>query len=214
MAVRDLGDDLAVLASAHEVTRLNERLKSEQEALALANEHLNELATTDSLTGVMNRYRIEHLVQVALANAARYGHGFSLVMFDIDHFKAVNDAYGHDTGDRILKTLVASLESCLRETDLLGRWGGEEFMVLASNTDLTGATGLAERLRSRVEATDFGLPDPMTVSLGVTEWISGDNFTNLLVRADGAMYRAKETGRNRVISTHEWDANYRSTPHE
>lgn len=214
VAVRDLGDDLAVLASAHEVTRLNERLKSEQDALALANEHLNELATTDSLTGVMNRYRIEHLVQVALANAERYGHGFSLVMFDIDHFKNVNDAYGHDEGDRILKTLVASLKSCLRETDQLGRWGGEEFMVLASNTDLTGATGLAERLRARVAVTDFGLRDPITVSLGVTEWISGDNFTNLLVRADGAMYRAKESGRNRVVSTRELDANPKTRPND
>lgn len=200
VAVRDLGDDLAVLASAHEVTYLNQRLQSEREALARANEHLQALATTDSLTGVMNRYRIEHLVQVYLANAERYGHSFSLVMFDIDHFKQVNDTYGHDEGDRVLKALVSSLEGCLREGDQLGRWGGEEFLVLVPSTKLDGATEFAERLRARVAATDFGLQNPVTVSLGVTEWVPGDRLKDLLVRADGAMYRAKKAGRNQVVT--------------
>lgn len=200
VAARDLGDDLAVLASAHEVTHLNERLQSEREALARANEHLHELAITDSLTGVMNRYRIEHLVQAALANAERYGHVFSLILFDIDHFKQVNDTYGHDEGDRILKTLVKCLERCLREGDQLGRWGGEEFMVLATGTDLAGATELAGRLRARVADTDFGLRDPVTISLGVTEWRSEDSLKSLLVRADSAMYQAKKAGRNRVVT--------------
>ncbi len=200
VAARDLGDDLAVLASAHEVTDLNERLQSEREALARANEHLNKLATTDCLTGVMNRYRIENLIQLALANAERYGHSFSLVMFDIDHFKKVNDTYGHDEGDRVLKTLVNNLECCLREGDQLGRWGGEEFMVLVPGTDLSGASEFAERVRARVVATDFGLPDPITVSLGVTEWLPEDSLKQMLVRVDSAMYRAKEAGRNRVIT--------------
>lgn len=200
VSARDLGDDLAVLVSSHEVTDLNERLQSEREALARANDHLHELATTDSLTGAMNRYRIEHLVQVFLANAERYGHSFSLVLFDIDHFKEVNDTYGHDEGDRVLKTLVNSLESCLREGDQLGRWGGEEFLVLVPNTELAGAVEFAERLRAQVAATDFGLRDPVTASLGVTEWRKGDSLKALLVRADSAMYQAKKTGRNRVIT--------------
>lgn len=200
VAARDLGDNLAVLASAHEVTHLNERLQSEREALARANEHLQELATTDSLTGVMNRHRIEHLLKVSLANAERYGHGFSLVFFDIDHFKQVNDTYGHDEGDRILKALASNLKCYLREGDQLGRWGGEEFMVLVPSTDLDGATEFAERLRARVAATDFGLRDPVTVSLGVTEWVPGDSLKGLLVRVDSAMYRAKKAGRNRVSS--------------
>lgn len=186
VAARDLGDDLAVLASAHEVTRLNE--------------HLNKLATTDSLTGIMNRFRIEHLVQVFVANAERYGHAFSLILFDIDHFKLVNDTYGHDEGDRVLKTLADGLTSFLREGDLLGRWGGEEFMVLLPGTDLAGATVVAERVRARVAATDFGFPDPVTVSLGVTEWAKGDRLKDLLMRADSAMYRAKKAGRNRVFT--------------
>ncbi|WP_150304946.1 sensor domain-containing diguanylate cyclase [Pseudomonas saliphila] len=200
VAARDLGDDLAVLASAHEVTHLNERLQAEREALARANKHLHELAITDSLTGAMNRYRIEDLVQTALANAERYGHGFSLILFDIDHFKQVNDTYGHDEGDRILKTLVHSLQTCLREGDQFGRWGGEEFMVLVPGTDLPGATELAERMRASVAATDFGLREPVTVSLGVTEWLPGDSLKDVLVRADSAMYQAKESGRNRVVT--------------
>ncbi len=178
VAARDLGDDLAVLSSAHEVTDLNERLQVEREALAGANEHLLELATTDSLTGVMNRYRIEHLVQLSLANAARYDHVFSLV----------------------LQTLVQSLETCLREGDQLGRWGGEEFLVLVPGTDLNGASEFAERLRAKVEATGFGLREPVTVSLGVAECNSGDSLKSLLARADRAMYRAKEAGRNRVFA--------------
>lgn len=200
VAARDLGDDLAVLASAHQVTHLNERLQSERKALARANKHLHELATTDSLTGIMNRYRIEHLVQISLANAERYGHAFSLILFDIDHFKRVNDTYGHEEGDRILQTLVSSVESCLREGDQLGRWGGEEFLVLVPGTGLDGVIELAERMRARVEATDFGLQDPVTMSLGVAEWLPGDSFKSLVVRADRAMYRAKEAGRNRVVA--------------
>lgn len=199
VAARDLGENLAVLASAHEVTHLNERLQFEQVALARANENLRELAITDSLTGVMNRHRIEQVVKTYLFNAERYGHSFSLVFFDIDHFKEVNDTYGHNEGDRILKTLVDNLVCILREGDHLGRWGGEEFMVVAP-TGLTGASGLAERLRAKIEATDFGLRAPVTVSLGVTEWISGDSLDDLLIRADNAMYRAKKAGRNQVVT--------------
>lgn len=205
VAARDLGDDLAVLASAHQVTHLNERLQAERMALARANKHLHELATTDSLTGIMNRYRIEHLVQVSLANAKRYGHAFSLILFDIDHFKRVNDTYGHDQGDQILKTLVNIVEGCLREGDQLGRWGGEEFLVLVPGTGSGGVVELAERMRARVEATDFGLRHAVTVSLGVTEWFPEDSFKNLLVRADGAMYQAKEGGRNRVVAAKKPD---------
>lgn len=198
MAVRDLGDDLAVIASAHEITRLNEYLRRERRALAEANEHLNELANTDSLTGIMNRYRIEHLVQMALANAERYSQPFSVLLFDIDHFKQVNDTHGHEEGDRILKTLVAAIQEGLREADQLGRWGGEEFLVLVPNTRLEDAGVFAERLRDRVARTPFGLEMPVTISIGVAEWAPGDSQRNLLARADRSMYRAKHLGRNRV----------------
>ncbi len=197
-AARDLGDDLAVIAAAHEITRLNEYLRRERQALAEANKHLEKVANTDSLTGILNRYRIEHLVQMSMANAERYGQPFSLLLFDLDNFKQVNDTYGHDVGDRILKTLVHSLTDGLREGDQLGRWGGEEFLVLASNTVLEDAALFAERLRGLVLETEFGLDEPVTISIGVAEWGKGDTMKTLLVRADRAMYEAKHSGRNRV----------------
>lgn len=197
-AARDLGDDLAVIAAAHEITRLNEYLRREREALAQANKHLEKVANTDALTGTLNRYRIEHLVQMSMANAERYDQPFSLLLFDLDHFKSVNDTYGHEVGDRILKTLVSSLTEGLREGDQLGRWGGEEFLVLAPNTVLSDAGIFAERLRGMVLDTEFGLDEPVTISIGVAEWGKGDTMKTLLVRADRAMYEAKHSGRNRV----------------
>ncbi|WP_027329460.1 sensor domain-containing diguanylate cyclase [Marinimicrobium agarilyticum] len=202
-AARDLGDDLAVIAAAHEITRLNEYLRREREALAQANKHLEKVANTDALTGTLNRYRIEHLVQMSLANAERYGQPFSLLLFDLDHFKMINDTYGHEVGDRILKALVGALTEGLREGDQLGRWGGEEFLVLAPNTVLSDAGIFAERLRGMVLDAEFGLDEPVTISIGVTEWRAGDTLKNLLVRADRAMYQAKHSGRNRVhLDTH------------
>lgn len=197
-AARDLGDDLAVIAAAHEITRLNEYLRRERRALAEANEHLEKVANTDALTGTLNRYRIEHLVQMSVANADRYGQPFSLLLFDLDHFKLINDTYGHDVGDRVLKTLVKALTDGLREGDQLGRWGGEEFLVLAPNTVLEDAGIFAERLRGLMLETPFGLDEPVTISIGVAEWRKGDTMKSLLVRADRAMYDAKHSGRNRV----------------
>lgn len=197
-AARDLGDDLAVIAAAHEITRLNEHLRRERKALAQANKHLEKVAHTDALTGTLNRYRIEHIVQMNMANAERYGQPFSLLLFDLDHFKQVNDTHGHDVGDRILKTLVDSLTQGLREGDQLGRWGGEEFLVLAPNTVLEDAAVFAERLRGMVLKAEFGLDEPVTISIGVAEWGKGDTMKTLVVRADRAMYQAKHSGRNRV----------------
>ncbi|MEX2367198.1 MAG: diguanylate cyclase, partial [Pseudohongiellaceae bacterium] len=200
-AARDLGDDLAILISAFEISRLNEDLRKERQALAKANKDLRELAYTDSLTGIMNRYRIEHMVQLMLANARRYHHTFSILLFDIDRFKKVNDTHGHEEGDRILKQLVQVLEMCLREGDQPGRWGGEEFVVLAPGTTLKGAIAFAERLRSEVAASDFGLGSAITISIGVAQWQPEDTLKTLVNRADKAMYEAKSSGRNRVRPT-------------
>lgn len=197
-AVRDLGDDLAVIESAHEIAYLNESLKLERQALARANEHLRELAHTDTLTGTMNRYRIEHQVQMALANAQRYDQPLSLLLFDIDRFKQVNDTLGHEAGDQVLKRLVTCVEENLREGDQLGRWGGEEFLVLVPNTRSEDAMVLAERLRGAIEVTDFELARTITVSIGVAEWCPNDSLKSLLERADRAMYEAKHKGRNQV----------------
>lgn len=199
-AARDLGDGLTLILSSLEAKRLNDALWHEQRALEQANRELSRLAYTDTLTGVMNRYHIEHLVQLTLTNAQRYRQPFSLLLFDIDNFKSINDTFGHDGGDRILVKLVEVVQAVLRECDQLGRWGGEEFLVLATETSLAGAMTTAERLRRSVEEADFNIDRPVTISIGVAEWAQSDSFKSLLVRADQAMYEAKKTGRNRVCS--------------
>lgn len=180
----DLASDLAVLIAASEVTRLNQRL-----------EHL---ATSDHLTGLWNRYRMEEAIDHELSVAERYGRPCALVMFDIDHFKRFNDARGHDAGDEVLAQVARTVALQLRGTDHVSRWGGEEFIVLSVNTDLKGASCLAERLRGAIEALailDYGV---VTASFGVALHRKGEQRRDLVKRADLAMYAAKQGGRNRV----------------
>lgn len=198
LAIQDLGSDLMVAISAHEIARLNMDLRKEREALAEANERLRQLALTDPLTGAGNRQKMEDEIDSALNRAHRYGDVFSLLLFDVDHFKSINDDHGHNLGDQVLKQIVQQVDNFLRDADTLGRWGGEEFVVLMPDTDESGAHWLAERLLKLVEDTDFGLNDKVTVSIGVAQWRPADDRTQLVARADAAMYAAKERGRNRV----------------
>jgi len=122
------------------------------------------------------------------------------LLFDIDHFKQFNDQHGHEAGDRVLKTLATTVESCLRAGDRFGRWGGEEFLIL-TGIDPKGAELLAERLRRKVEEIDLGDLGQVTISIGVASYHPGDNRKQLVARADQAMYQAKSEGRNRVVSS-------------
>ncbi|MGM0703488.1 MAG: diguanylate cyclase [Pseudomonadota bacterium] len=192
-AARDLAENLAAVIASHEIHLLNARLRQ-------VNDRLERLASHDSLTGVWNRYRIELAIEEELATAARYSRDCALLLFDIDHFKAVNDDYGHEIGDKVLKTLVDAVENTLRETDRLGRWGGEEFVVLATGTHARGAEELAERLRERIMETPFEEVGRVTVSIGIAACRPEDTLKTLLARADQAMYKAKQTGRNCVHS--------------
>jgi len=199
LAARDLAEDLAVMSSAQQITRLYASLRQEQQALAEANRRLKHLAHHDSLTRVWNRYRIEQAMDAELTAAERYARPMALLLFDIDHFKRINDDHGHEMGDRVLTVLASEVESTLRGCDYLGRWGGEEFVVLATSSDLDAGLGLAERLRQRIAAMAIpGLPCRVTVSIGVAAWRPGDTRKSLLTRADDAMYRAKEAGRDRL----------------
>ncbi|MFN2331958.1 MAG: diguanylate cyclase [Halomonas sp.] len=199
LAVMDLAEDLAVMASAEEIQRLYASLRQEKQALTRANRRLEQLAHHDPLTQVWNRYRIEQAMDVELSAAERYGRPLALLMFDIDHFKQVNDTYGHELGDRVLSALARQVENALRGSDLLGRWGGEEFIVLATSSDLEAGLGLAERLRQAIAAMEVpGLPGRVTASIGVAAWRPGDTRKSLLARADAAMYRGKQGGRNQV----------------
>lgn len=190
-AAADLAEDLAVAASAHRIERLNSRLEE-------ANRHLSELAQTDALTQVWNRYRMEQALDLEIAAASRYERPCSVILLDIDHFKQFNDNYGHEAGDKVLTTVAREIESGLRSTDQLGRWGGEEFIILAANSGLEESMQLAERLRSSIAALSLGELGQVTFSAGLAEWRAGDNRRSLVDRADQAMYRAKNAGRNQV----------------
>jgi diguanylate cyclase (GGDEF)-like protein/PAS domain S-box-containing protein len=165
---------------------------------------LERLATIDSLTGVFNRRQLASLATVELERAHRYGHPTSVVMLDIDFFKKINDTYGHVTGDSVLAGLAQLLTEIARTSDLVARFGGEEFVLILPETNLIDAQDVAERIRKKVADTPFivdGHAIRITVSLGVTSSErSGQDFESLLKDADRLLYQAKQSGRNRVIS--------------
>jgi len=162
-------------------------------------EQLQHLSTTDPLTGAYNRRMFIELLERELQRARRYGTVFSLLMFDIDYFKKVNDRYGHDAGDRVLVEVVEICRGTVRTTDILARWGGEEFMVLMPQTESDKARSMAERLRKAVAHHAFADIESLTVSVGVTSLRQLDTIDVLLKRVDEALYAAKKAGRNRVI---------------
>jgi len=162
-------------------------------------EQLHRLSTTDSLTGAYNRRMFVDLLEKELQRSQRYGTVFSLLMFDIDHFKSVNDQYGHDVGDRVLVEMVEVGRRIMRSTDVLARWGGEEFMVLLPQTDEDEALAMGERLRQAIAHHNFSEVEVLTVSVGVTSLRQLDTIDSLLKRVDEALYAAKNAGRNRVV---------------
>ena len=180
------GDD-GVWAFFRDVTE-QRRLKAE----------LERLATHDRLTGIFNRTKLYELLETARAEQQRFGTAFSLIMLDIDHFKRINDTLGHVSGDEALQELVGRINGVLRATDAFGRWGGEEFLVLASHTGLEGARQLAERIREVVGSQPFSQVGVVTVSLGVAEAKPDEPPESLEERLDQALYRAKRYGRNRA----------------
>jgi len=161
---------------------------------------IQELANTDTLTKVHNRSRLDQELQRLLHMQQRYGTPFCLIMVDIDHFKQTNDTYGHLEGDRVLVRIAQLLKERLRSTDIIGRWGGEEFLIMAPHTDLERAAILAEQLRAAVAETDFGTVGFKSISLGIAAARVGEEGKELLARADRALYGAKNAGRNRVVS--------------
>ena len=170
-------------------------------ALSEAYQQMEQLAQRDALTGLWNRYRTEAAMDHELLVAERQTRPLTLLLFDLDHFKGINDNYGHEMGDTVLVEVSRAIEATLRQHDHLGRWGGEEFVVLAAHTDLDAGVCLAERLRARLASlTIAGVEPPVTASIGVAAWQPGDTRKALVARADRAMYRAKQQGRNRAVA--------------
>lgn len=172
-------------------------------ARALALAQVSRLATTDVLTGLSNRRHLEELSARAFQEALRYGRPLSVLMTDVDHFKKVNDTHGHQVGDEVLRSVAGILQSQARGTDVVGRYGGEEFVLVLPDTDARGAQELAERIRKQVEAKAVASsagPVPVTLSLGVaTLRVHGNTLDLLVEAADQALYAAKRAGRNRVV---------------
>jgi diguanylate cyclase (GGDEF)-like protein/PAS domain S-box-containing protein len=167
-------------------------------------ELLQYQATTDGLTGIFNRRHFMARAEEELQRIQRYSGTFSMLMLDIDHFKKVNDEFGHAAGDAVLKKFTGLCKKATRNTDLLGRIGGEEFAILLLETRLAGAKQVAERLRKSVQdhvfSTEEGLQIQLSVSIGIAEHLPGESFSEMMVRSDQALYRAKNEGRNRVVA--------------
>jgi diguanylate cyclase (GGDEF)-like protein len=189
----EYGGERAVVWVARNITR---RFELEVE--------LRRQSTTDELTGVANRRRLLEELNRHHHLFRRYGQPTSLIMLDVDHFKRVNDQFGHPVGDEVLRHLGAVARAELREVDIFARYGGEEFAVILPNTDIAAAVGVAERLRSRVEASPCRLVDHeigVTISLGASAFDLTDATGNdVMQRADRALYAAKDAGRNCVAS--------------
>ncbi|MCW2249357.1 diguanylate cyclase (GGDEF)-like protein [Azospirillum fermentarium] len=164
------------------------------------NEKLRRQSRTDSLTGIGNRSYLNERLPQEIDRARRYGRPFAVVLLDIDHFKAINDLYGHLTGDAVLRHFTTVIRATVRTTDMPGRWGGEEFLVLCPETTAEQALALAQRLCTAVRAHDFPTGRTHTVSAGVAALIPDDTVDGLLHRADAGLYRAKAEGRDRAMA--------------
>ena len=178
------------------------RVKRLQDELRIRNIELEAASRTDALTGLPNRRHLQEQLIAAASAARRHGHPVAALMVDVDHFKSVNDRLGHAGGDHVLRRIALCLATACRAEDVAGRWGGEEFLVVAPATDANGAAVLAERIRARAAAEaitmDGGQQVSVTVSIGVA---SGIGDMDAMVReADAALYEAKASGRNRVVS--------------
>ena len=168
---------------------------------------LEQMVVRDRLTGMFNRVRIDHALKQELVRANRYDRYFSVIFLDIDHFKEVNDTYGHLIGDEIIKIVAGYIQDNIRETDTAARWGGEEFLIVLPETGVSGAERVAEKLRLAFESHPCRANShsiPLTLSLGVGGWRAGDTIDSILQRADKALYEAKAKGRNcTVLATGE-----------
>jgi diguanylate cyclase (GGDEF)-like protein len=175
-----------------------ERLILSEQKLQESNLELERLAVTDKLTQLPNRVKIDEMLERELARTGRSGQEFSILILDIDYFKSINDTHGHQAGDVVLKEFAATVKDSLRKTDTVGRWGGEEFLVVVPSVGIEAAAVTAEKLRQIIETNPFTGVPRITCSFGVTSSVPGDTVTAMIKRADQALYRAKNAGRNRV----------------
>jgi diguanylate cyclase (GGDEF)-like protein len=210
--VRAVDDSISnFVAVKHDITerkqleaqagRAKQDLLTLNRKLQEANESILRISQTDALTGLANRRTIDERMEEEIARTERLGCGFSVILGDLDHFKSINDEFGHLIGDRVLMTVARVISEHARPYDLPARFGGEEFMVLLPESTLAEAMTIAQRVRCEVAALAIaGIDRPITMSLGISTWGHGDTAGTLIGRADAALYEAKHRGRNRVVA--------------
>ncbi len=181
---------------------LEEQVKQRTEELLEKNRELEQLSITDQLTGIFNRLKLNQLLNSEIERSKRYNTPLSLLLLDVDHFKGINDNHGHPAGDSVLAEIAELLEQHSRSSDNVGRWGGEEFVVICTETHLDGATQLAESLRAIIASHMFTINRQITASIGTTSLRADDTLETLMERVDRALYQAKENGRNCVVTNH------------
>ena len=187
-----------IFLNASMIEDANKRLEEKNSEISKMNEELKHISTYDSLTSIYNRRKLEEALTEEVSLCRRYHNDFALILLDVDHFKLVNDTHGHDVGDEVLKTIARLIQENVRELDICGRWGGEEFLIIVRQSSLDQAAGLAERIRSGIETHNMENVSRVTVSLGVAAWTEAYNREELLKLADHRLYKAKIDGRNRV----------------
>jgi diguanylate cyclase (GGDEF)-like protein len=190
-------DELAELE--HDIKAVMSRLAKEITCREQVEKQLLTLATQDKLTGAYNRHKWDEQIHMQLNLAQRGGYPFGLILLDVDYFKRVNDQFGHQAGDQLLKRMVSELQQRIRSTDMLFRLGGEEFAILLPMQDIESACKLAESLRSQMELLQVDNLPAFTISIGVTSYHDMDSEASIFRRADMALYRAKAQGRNQVV---------------
>ena len=189
---------LTVIFVVSVLTWWNRYLKNLNAQLTDSKRKLELLSVTDPLTKTYNRLKMDEVFTQEIRSSKRYCSPLSVIMIDIDYFKRINDQFGHTVGDRVLEKIAQLTKSNLRTNDFLGRWGGEEFLIICPSTDIKNVHVTAEKLRITLEKTKFPEVDNVTASFGVAEWKVGENQESLISRADSALYRSKNAGRNRV----------------
>ncbi|MDH5681464.1 MAG: GGDEF domain-containing protein, partial [Spirochaetota bacterium] len=196
MALRNLEENYRL---KEEFARtLEEKIDTRTHELNEKNLELKRLSVTDKLTQLYNRNRIDEILDYEIKQSSRHDRDLSIIMIDLDHFKSVNDQLGHQVGDEVLKEFAGLMREMSRTTDTVGRWGGEEFIVISPNCSGDEIMYLAEKLRKSVESHGFKGVGVMTCSCGVSSYEPGDDEISMLKRADEALYQAKSEGRNRV----------------
>ena len=187
-------DELSIVGKSFEEARSS--ISSLILQLSDKNKELNTLYITDKLTGIYNRHKLDITLAHEENMAKRYNHNFGVILLDIDNFKSVNDTYGHLQGDKVLVNVAMILKENIRRTDTLGRWGGEEFLIIVSKTNKQDLLELSKKLKDLIANYDFGLDRQVTASFGLA--LYKEDLVTLLKKADNALYKIKNNGKNNI----------------